>query len=83
MSSGRVVIVAKVASFGYGTINLSASGLPSGVSASMNHSSITNGLVDITLSASRSAAYKTVPITFWAVSGSRVHSVTVNVHVAP
>ncbi len=83
MSSGKVAIVAKVASFGYGTINLSTSGLPSGVSASMSHSSITNGLVNITLSASRSAANKTVPITFWAISGSRVHSVTVNVHVAP
>ena len=83
MSSGKVVILAQVASFGYGTINLSTSGLPSGVSASMSQSSITNGIVTITLHASGSAANKTVPITFFAVSGSRVHSVTTNVHVIP
>jgi hypothetical protein len=83
MSSRKATIMAKVASFGYGTIYLSTSGLPSGVSASMNHSSITNGIVTITLTASSSASNRTVPITFWATSGSRVHSVTTNVHIVP
>jgi hypothetical protein len=83
MGSGRVVINAKVSSFGYGTVNLSTSGLPVNVSASMNHTSLTSGLVTITLSANRYASNSTVPITFWAISGSRVHSVTVNVHVVP
>jgi hypothetical protein len=83
MSSGRVVITAKVASFGYGNVNLSASGLPSNVNASLNRSSISSGLVTITLSATRYAANKTVPISIWAISGSRVHSVTVNVHIVP
>jgi hypothetical protein len=83
MSSGRVVITAKVASFGYGTVNLSTSGLPSNVSASLNHSSISSGFVTVTLSATRYATNKTVPITIWAISGNRVHSVTVNVHIVP
>jgi len=83
MSSRKVVILAKIASFGYGTVNLSSSGVPSGVSVSMNHTSLTSGIVTITLTASGSAANKTVPITFFAVSGSRVHSVTTNVHVIP
>jgi hypothetical protein len=83
MSSRKVVILAKVASFGYGSVNLSASGVPSGVSVSMSQSSVTNGIVSITLTASGSAANRTVPITFFAVSGSRVHTVTANVHVVP
>lgn len=83
MSSGRVAIPMEVASFGYGTVSLSVSGLPSGVTASLSRGSLTSGAVTLTLSASKYAVNKTVPITLWAVSGSRVHSTTVNVHVVP
>jgi hypothetical protein len=83
MSSGHVSIGLKVANYGYGTVYLSVSGLPSNVSASFNRTSLSSGIVSLTLSASRYAAYQTVPITIWGISGSRVHPVTVNVHITP
>ena len=83
MSSGHATIGIKVANYGYGTVNLSISGLPSNVSASFNRTSLSSGLVTLTLSATKYAAYQTVPITIWGISGSRVHPVTVNVHITP
>jgi hypothetical protein len=83
MSAGHGTIGIKVANYGYGTVGLSVSGLPANVSASLNHSSIYNGIVTLTLSASKYAANQTVPVTIWGVSGSRVHPVTVNVHIVP
>jgi len=83
MASGRVVIPFSVNSYGFGTVSLSVSGLPSNVSASLNHYSLVKGTVNLTLSATHYAVNKVVPITLWAVSGSRVHSVTVNVHIVP
>jgi len=83
MASGRVVIPARVNSFGYGTVSLWASGMPSGVSASLSRASLVSGSVNLTLTATSWATNKVVPITLWAVSGGRVHTVTVNVHVVP
>ena len=83
MASGRAVIPFNVNSYGFGTVSLSISGLPSGVSASLNHYSLVKGTVNLTLSATNYAVNKVVPITLWAVSGNRVHSVTVNVHIVP
>ncbi len=83
MSGGRAVIQLQLNSYGYGTVTLSASGMPSGVTASFSRSSLVSGLVDVTLTATKSTANKITPITFWAISGNRVHSVTVNVHVVP
>ena len=83
MASGRAVIPFSVNSYGFGTVSLSISGLPSGVSASLNHYSLVKGTVNLTLSATNYAVNKVVPITLWAVSGNRVHSVTVNVHIVP
>lgn len=83
MSAGHVSIGIKVANYGYGTVNLSVSGLPSNVSASFSNSSLGSGVVTLSLSASKYAAYQTVPITIWGISGSRVHPVTVNVHIVP
>jgi len=37
----------------------------------------------MSLYATKYAVNKTVPITIWAVSGSRVHPVTFNVHIVP
>ncbi|MGA3131252.1 MAG: right-handed parallel beta-helix repeat-containing protein [Terracidiphilus sp.] len=83
MSSGKAVATVRVNSFGSGTVNLSVSGLPSGVSASLSNSSLVSGVVTLTLTASQNAVYDDVPVTLWASSDNRVHSVTFYVQVAP
>jgi hypothetical protein len=83
MSSGKTSATVRVSSFGFGTVNLSISGLPAGVSASISNGTLVSGVATITFSAMSSAANQTVPVTLWAVSGSRVHSVTFNLHVVP
>ncbi len=83
MSSGKTVSTIRVNSFGSGTVSLTATGMPSGVSASISNANLLSGVATLTLSATSSAANQTVPITLWATSGSRVHSVTFNVHVVP
>lgn len=83
MSAGHTNIGVKVANYGYGTVNLSVSGLPSNVSASLSHSSIYSGVLTLSLSATKYATRQTVPITIWGISGSRVHPVTVNVTITP
>jgi hypothetical protein len=81
MSSGKAVATVQVNSFGYGAVSLSASGMPSGVSAYISNANLVSGVATITLSAKSSAVNQTVPITLWAVSGNRVHSVTFSVSV--
>ena len=83
MNRGTITIPIQVKNFNYGTVTLSASGLPSGVTASFSNSSLTSGNTTMTLHASTSAAYQTVPITIFGVSGSRVHTITVKVSVRP
>jgi len=82
MSRGHTTATLRVSSFNFGTVNLKVTGLPRGVSASLSRSSPTSGAVTLHLSANSTAARQTVPITIWAYGGSRVHTVTVNVHVA-
>jgi hypothetical protein len=81
MSAGKTVATARVNSFGYGPVSLSVTGMPSGVSASISNANLVSGVATITISAVSSAKNQTVPITLWAVSGSRVHSVTFSVSV--
>jgi hypothetical protein len=83
MSAGNATATLQVRSFNYGTVSLWFTGLPSGVSASLSSKSLTNGTVTVKFHASTSSGTKTVPITLWAVSGSRVHTVTFNLHVTP
>ena len=83
MSAGHGTIGVKVANYNYGTVYLSVSGLPSNVSGWFSKSSLSSGVVTLTLSATKYAANETVPVTIWGVSGSRVHPVTVYVHVTP
>ena len=83
MSSGRLSIPLQVRSYKYGTVSLSVSGLPSGVSASFSPSTLVSGSPTLSLSASSSAKSQTVAITVFAVSGSRVHTLTVWVAVRP
>jgi hypothetical protein len=83
MGAGSATALLHVKSFRYGAVSLHLTGLPSGVSASLSSTSLVSGTVTIKLSATRSAANQTVPVTLWAVSGSRVHTITFNVHVTP
>jgi hypothetical protein len=83
MSGGNIHIPLQLRSFGYGSVHLIASGLPSGVSASFSSSYLTSGNSTLNLHASTSAHWATVPITVWGISGSRVHSITFKVNVRP
>ncbi len=83
MQGGQVVAKVNLASFGYGPVSLSMSGLPYGVGASFSTNNVPSGLVTLTLSAASGAATQTAPVTLWGVSGSRVHSMTFNLAVSP
>ena len=81
MVAGKASGTARVSSFGFGSVNLSLTGLPSGVTASISNATLVSGAATITFTASTTAVNQTVPVTLWAVSGSRVHSVTFNLQV--
>ncbi len=83
MSSGKTVATVRVNSFAFGAVTLKATGIPPGVSASISNGNLVSGVATLTLSSTKYAVNQTVPITLFAVSGSRVHSVTFNVHVVP
>jgi hypothetical protein len=83
MTSGTAVATVRVNSFGFGRVALSATGMPSGVSASISNPNLTSGVAKLTISANKYAAWQTVPITLWAAGNGRVHSVTINVTVVP
>ncbi len=83
MSSGQAVATIHVDSFNYGNVTLHATGMPAGVTASISQPNLVGGLVKLTLSANASATAQTLPITLWAASSDRVHSVTFRLAVAP
>jgi hypothetical protein len=84
MSGGVAEATVRVNSFGFGPVALSATGLPAGVSASFSNAEMmTSGVSTLTLSAGKTAAKQTVPITLWAEGSGRVHSVTIGVTVVP
>lgn len=83
LATGQVASTVQVNSFGYGTVNLSVSGVPSGVTASFGQQSMVSGTTALTFISSTAAVAQTVPITVWATSGSRVHSVTFYLQVFP
>ena len=82
MSAAKAVATARVNSFGFGTVNLQVSGLPAGVTATLSQSSLVSGSVTLTFNAKSTAVKQTVPITLWAISGSRVHNVTFYLNVS-
>ena len=65
-----------------GSVALSASGLPSGVSASFSPAS-TSGTSTLTLSASSTAATGSATVTITGTSGTLTHSATLNLTVNP
>ena len=81
MTSGLATATVRVNSFQFGTVNLSVSRLPSGVTASFSNANLTSGYSTLTLTASATATAQTVPVTLWAVSNDRVHSATFNLTV--
>ncbi len=83
MSSGRATATVHVNSFNFGTVTLSVSGLPAGVTASFSSPSLSSGFSILTLSASSTSSSATIPVTLWAVSGDRVHNATFNLVVNP
>jgi Right handed beta helix region len=82
MSGAKAVATARVTSFGYGTVSLRLTGVPAGVTATISQSSLMSGAATITFNATSTAAMQRVPVTLWASSGSRVHSVTFYVNVS-
>ncbi|HEX5234687.1 MAG TPA: right-handed parallel beta-helix repeat-containing protein [Silvibacterium sp.] len=83
MSGGVIRIPLNVRSFRYGTVHLTASGMPSGVSASFSSAYLTSGNSTLTLHASSSARWETVYITVFGAAGNRVHTITFKVNVRP
>ena len=83
MSSGQTLVTVRVHSYGAGAVALNMTGLPKGVTASINPSTLVSGTAKITISTSATAAAQTIPVTLWAATGGRVHSVTFQVSVAP
>jgi len=83
IASGKAVATVHVNSFGYGPVSLKAEGMPSGVSATLSQTNLTSGVATLTFSSTTTAVAKTVPITLFGVSGSRVHSATFYLHVNP
>ncbi len=81
MKGGKADVTLHVNSFQYGLVTLKVSGVPQGVTSSFSPRNLINGVAVLTLTASKNAKHKTVPITVFANSGSRVHSVTVSVEV--
>lgn len=77
VSNGSVSIPLQLRSFGYGMVQLSVSGLPSGVTASFSSSLLSSGASVLTLTASKSAGAQTVPVTVIASGKNRVHTLTV------
>jgi len=65
-----------------GAVNLSASGLPTGVTASFSPTS-TTGSSTLTLTASSAATLGTATVTITGVSGSLTHTTTVALTVTP
>jgi hypothetical protein len=83
MSGGQATAGVRVSSYGDGPVNLSVAGLPSGVNASFSSNNLVRGQITLTFSTSGYAGWQTVPVTLWATSGDRVHSITFNLTVVP
>ena len=81
-SASSTIVVSALSGFS-GAVNLTASGMPSGVTASFAPAAVTgSGASTLTLTASASAAVGTYPIVVKGVSGSLSHTITVSLTVA-
>jgi hypothetical protein len=64
-----------------GTVSLSASGLPAGVTATLNPASTTGGNSTLTFTASNTATLGTVTVTVTGTSGTLTHSTTISLTI--
>lgn len=83
MDKGSASTTVNVNSFGYGTVYLWITGMPSGSWAWLGQTSMVSGTTTLYFGSSATVATQTVPVTLWASSGSRVHSITIYVTVTP
>jgi hypothetical protein len=83
MTAGKAVSTVHVNTFGLGPVNLSLSGVPAGITATLSQQNLVSGTVTITFTSSMTATAQNAPITVWGASGSRVHSITFYVQVSP
>ena len=81
MTNGVLSIPLQVKSFNFGAVQLSVARLPAGVSASFSSSTLTSGSSVLKLSSSTSVVTQKVPITIFATSATRVHTLTLWVTV--
>jgi len=79
-SSGATTITVNPTNGFTGSVSLSASGLPAGVTASFNPAS-TNGTSSLTLTTSATATTGTATVTITGTSGSLTHTTTVTLTV--
>jgi hypothetical protein len=80
-NSGNSTITVKPANGFNGSVSLSASGLPSGVTASFNPTS-TTGTSTLTLSASSTATTGAATVTVTGTSGSLSHTTTISLTIS-
>jgi regulation of enolase protein 1 (concanavalin A-like superfamily) len=81
LSGASTITVSPLNGFG-GSVSLSASGLPSGVTAAFSPAS-TSTTSTLTLSATSAATAGTVTVTISGTSGSLTHTATINLTVIP
>jgi hypothetical protein len=81
MTNGVLSIPLQVKSFNFGAVQLSVVGLPAGVSASFSSSTLISGSPVLKLTSSTSVATQKVPITIFARSATRAHTLTLWVTV--
>jgi hypothetical protein len=80
-SSGTSTVTVTALNGFTGTVSLSASGLPSGVTASFNPASTTGGNSTLTFTASSTATVGTSTITITGTSGALTHTTTISLTV--
>ncbi len=83
MIAGTVAATIRVNSFGAGPVTLKAEGLPNGVSDCLSQTTLASGVVTLTFTSGKKVVPQNVPVTLFATSASRVHSVTFYVQVTP
>jgi hypothetical protein len=81
LSGGNATANVRISSFGDGSVNMWMAGLPSGVSANFSANNVSRGQVNLTFTGSGWG--QVAPVTLWATSGDRVHSITFNLTVGP
>jgi hypothetical protein len=81
MANGVATTGVHVKSYGYGNVSMWITGMPANSWAWLDKSGMVSGDTVLHFGASKTAAAQTVPVTLWAASGSRVHSITIYVSV--